>query len=296
MNSLPSSGLTMTDLPVESISEPLPISEKLPILEPLSIEPLSSMPLPTEQVSEFVKNLSNSAGVSAVPIVEGVNFFQNFDHDRNFDLDPDDGHFDFLVDTSGYAQETDCILLPDHTSVDTLVDPLKTRVDPSSTSVDRSSIVFVDPNLRGEEKSYYFFPLDAALFEKVCSMDKSKSVKNEKWATSLFNSWEALVGLSVELFIVELPLQEFVDLLTKFFLCHSKDNGERYPLDSIGNMYDSFHRIIARHQSKVMKEKSIKEPLVPISSHQFFFQTNVAIEKAMELSCNAGVNNLTSQE
>ena len=97
------------------------------------------------------------------------------------------------------------------------------------------------------------------------------------------------MGLSVELSIVELPLQEFADLLTKFFLCF-KDNGERYPLDSIGNMYDSFYRIIAKHQSKVMKEKNIKEPLVPISSHQLFFQTNVAVEKAMELSRNARVN------
>ena len=36
-----------------------------------------------------------------------------------------------------------------------------------------------------------------------------------------------------------------------------------------------------------MKEKNIKEPLVPISSHQLFFQKNVALEKVMELSCNA---------
>ena len=55
-------------------------------------------------------------------------------------------------------------------------------------------------------------------------------------------------------------------------------------------MYDSFHRIIVRHESKVIKEKNINKPLVPISSYQFFFQKNVAIEKAMELSCNAGVN------
>ena len=60
-------------------------------------------------------------------------------------------------------------------------------MDPSSTSVD-CSIVLVDPNPRDKEKSHYFFPLDVALFEKVCSMDESKSVKNERWATNQFNS------------------------------------------------------------------------------------------------------------
>ena len=84
------------------------------------------------------------------------------------------------MDSLGYIQEMDCILLLNLTSVDplnSLVDPLSTGVDPSSVSIDRSSIVLVDPNLKGKEKSHYFFSLDAALFEKVCIMDESKSVK-----------------------------------------------------------------------------------------------------------------------
>ena len=92
VDSLPSSDLAMTDLPVESVSEPLQISEKFPILEPLPI-----VPLPVESISVFVENVSNTAELSAVPIVEGVDFFQNFDLDRNFDLDPDDGRFDSLL-------------------------------------------------------------------------------------------------------------------------------------------------------------------------------------------------------
>ena len=45
--------------------------------------------------------------------------------------------------------------------------------------------------------------------------------------------------------LVDLPLEEFVDLLTQFFLRLHKNAGERYPSGSIGNMYDLFHRFIA---------------------------------------------------
>ena len=55
-------------------------------------------------------------------------------------------------------------------------------------------------------------------------------------------------------------------------------------------MYDSFHRIIAKHQRKVMKLESRKKPLIRICEHHFFFQTNVAVEIAMQLSCDARVN------
>ena len=117
-------------------------------------------------------------------------------------------------------------ILTDHTI---LVDLL------SAIPINLSSVIVGNPSSR--KKSHYFLPLDGFLFEKVCSIDESKSINIERWATHWFNSWQKLVGLSIELSIVNLPLKEFVDLLTKFFLYLLKDNGEKYPLGSIGNIY-----------------------------------------------------------
>ena len=61
---------------------------------------------------------------------------------------------------------------------------------------------------------------------------------------------------------MDLPLAKFADLLSRFFLCLYKDSGERYPSGSIGNMYDSFHRIIVKHHLKVMKCENRKESLI----------------------------------
>jgi hypothetical protein len=144
--------------------------------------------------------------------------------------------------------------------------------------------------VKTKKKPSSFLPLDPEVFEKVCNMEESKSIKNERWAQNRFNSWRESVGLNTAVSIVELPLEDFADLLTCFFLCLCKDLGERYPSGSIGNMYDSFHRIIARHQAKVMKMEKRKEPLIRISDHQFFFQTNSAVVKAMEMSRDAGAN------
>ena len=92
VDSLLSNGLGLIDPQIELISEPLLILEKFPILEPLPI-----VPLPIKQVSVFVENVSNSAGMSVVSIVEGVDFFQNFDPDCNFDSNLDDGCFYTLM-------------------------------------------------------------------------------------------------------------------------------------------------------------------------------------------------------
>ncbi|KAG0590571.1 hypothetical protein KC19_1G110600 [Ceratodon purpureus] len=171
-------------------------------------------------------------------------------------------------------------------SVDVAVVPASGNLDSANNVTSATNVVASTK----PKKRCQFLPLDPLIFEKVCNMDESKSLKNETWAQNRFNSWRESVGLDTSISIVNLPLEEFADLLTRFFLCLCKDNGERYPSGSIGNMYDSFHRIIGRHQAKEMKLEKKKEPLIRISEHHFFLQTNAAIVKAMELSRDAGVN------
>ena len=57
-------------------------------------------------------------------------------------------------------------------------------------------------------------------------MDDGKSIKNERWATNRFNLWSESVGLGLEVALVDMPLEEFANLLTCFFLCLYKDLGE----------------------------------------------------------------------
>jgi hypothetical protein len=140
------------------------------------------------------------------------------------------------------------------------------------------------------KKPAAFLPLDVALFDKICKMENGKSLRNEKWAENRFNSWRASIGLDTSVKLVDLPLEDFADLLTQFFLCLVKINGERYPSGSIGNIYDSFNRIILKHQRKVMKLQKRQDPLHNIQDHHYFVQTNAAVEKAVELSRDAGAN------
>ena len=141
----------------------------------------------------------------------------------------------------------------------------------SNTIVEPLSIVVAEPSNAGNhKKGCQFIPLNQELFEKVCSMVDGKSIKNERWATDRFNSWRESVGLGSEVALVDLPLEKFADLLTCFFLGLCKDSSEQYLSRSIDNMYDSFHKIIAKHQCKVMKRENRKEPLIQICDHHFF--------------------------
>jgi hypothetical protein len=67
-------------------------------------------------------------------------------------------------------------------------------------------------------------------------------------------------------------------------------NGERYPLGSIGNIYNFFNHIILQNLGKIMKQENRQEPLINTSNHHFFLQTNTTIEKAMKLSKSARTN------
>jgi hypothetical protein len=141
-----------------------------------------------------------------------------------------------------------------------------------------------------KKKPSNFLPLDPKVFEKFCNMEERKNIKNKRWTQNRFNSWRKSIGLNTTVSIVELPLKDYADLLTRFFLCLYKDSGKRYPSGSIGNMYDSFRRIITKHQAKVMKMVKRKEPLIRISDHHFFFQTNSIVVKAMEMSHDTRAN------
>jgi hypothetical protein len=253
------------------------------------------------------------------------NFVEYFDAAfSDFVADPednDDNDCFQLIDTSSMAQQSDCTLLPRiDGQLDTLAESnlhplsvimvnsslaapatymvgppflavLTTEMVGSSSAVNPSSSQAVAKLARRKKRpTAHFLLLDPDLFEKVCSMEETKSIKNERWAQNRFNSWQQSVGLDTSIDIVDLPLEEFADLLTQFFLCLCKDSGERYPSGSIGNIYDSFHRIIARHQGKMMKLQNRKESLIKISEHHFFVQTNAAVVKAMELSRDAGAN------
>ena len=120
-----------------------------------------------------------------------------------------------------------------------------------------------------KKKPSSFLPSDPEVFEKFCNMEERKNIKNKRWTQNKFNSWRKSIGLNTTISIVELPLKDYADLLTRFFLYLYKDLDKRYPSGSIGNMYDSFHTIITKHQAKVMKMVKEKEPLIRISYHFF---------------------------
>jgi hypothetical protein len=147
-------------------------------------------------------------------------------------------------------EEGDLMLLEPHEAIldheDGDEDKLEYEAGPSNPEATRL-ITSVVASISGS----YFLPLDPDIFEFFYNLDTGKSVKNEKWAASHFNSWRKDEKIGCSLKIEELPLEVLADLFTKFFLCLCKKNGDRYPSGSIGNIYGSFHKIVGRQQGTV---------------------------------------------
>ena len=69
-----------------------------------------------------------------------------------------------------------------------------------------------------------------------------------------------------------------------------KKNGDRYPIESLMNLYNSFQRIIQRAQKKRIQETNQMEPIFIITEHPFFMSVNRVVNEAMLMSRNAGAN------
>jgi hypothetical protein len=64
------------------------------------------------------------------------------------------------------------------------------------------------------KKTTLILPLDLVLFDQMCKMDESKSMKNEKLSKNHFNAWRASINCDASINLLGLPLEEFADLLT----------------------------------------------------------------------------------
>jgi hypothetical protein len=54
--------------------------------------------------------------------------------------------------------------------------------------------------------------------------------------------------------IEAIPLKELSELLARYFLETAKKNGQRYPTESLMNLYNGFNRILQNDQRKRMNE------------------------------------------
>jgi hypothetical protein len=160
---------------------------------------------------ETSRPIQSDAEITFDPFLD---YFREF---LSYKLEDDDDVNSCLVDTSSLAQQAACTLLP-HVEIPSksnltnfLPNMVRTLVDssaiPSSVcgvigsssaitpasitnliSIDIPSVDHTASPIRKTINTAKFLPLDLILFEKVCNLDKTKSIKIKQWAQNRFNA------------------------------------------------------------------------------------------------------------
>jgi hypothetical protein len=175
---------------------------------------------------------------------------------------------DVLVDSG----DTLCSVATSVSAVpDSIPTPLTVAVIPENppSSVNRSS---------------EFFSVDPSILENLFNDKTNPSEASDNWCRNRFDAWRVAKDIDKSRKIEAIPLKELSELLARYFLEMAKKNGQRYPTESLMNLYNGFNCILQNDQRKRLNETGQVEPLFCITKHPFFLNVNKAINKSMELS------------